>query len=450
MAADHTPATVPAERLVARTRLILWVSLCVGLTFLALELAATPPQIAGPFFVKCAGVSVIVLGLWVLWSQWAVKHAQAVAAGVVAVAYVLTGASGMLSPSREYSTTAVLFVAAALSTAVILPWGLWPQVLTQLVGAGTLSLAVLVKDGNLAAAGSDPGTAVIIALILSGVTAREVQRYRSALLRELAARRRAELDVRALNADLERRVVERTSDLERANTQLRALSARLESVREEERTSVAREIHDELGQVLTALKLDLDLVRRQVDGAGNGAPTQPLGRKLAELAALSAAMIHCVRRICAQLRPALLDDLGLAAAIEWQGRDFERRYGIRCVMAVDPDFVQPDPARCTAIFRIVQEALTNVARHANATDVRVSLRNGDGRITVDVTDNGRGVTEAELRDPKSLGVLGIRERARLFGGEVVIDGRAGVGTTVQVQIPWDAREAPAPGLDRRQ
>jgi signal transduction histidine kinase len=427
-----------AGLMLARTRTVLWISLVGGLWFMSLELVATPPQIAAPFFVKCAGVILIVISFVLLRQPWALRHAQAMGIVLVAGGYLITALSGILSPSREYATTALLFVGAALTTGVLLPWGVWSQLVTVLVGAAALWVAVVHAGADLPLLPSDPEAAVLIAFVLSLATAREVQRYRLASLRELAARRQAESEVRTVNAGLERRVAERTAELQAANEQLRALSARLQSVREDERAAVAREIHDELGQLLTALKFGVDLLPSRIESERDEPTSQSLRDELNDISQQAATMIHSVRRICAELRPSLLDDLGLAAAIEWQAHEFELRWNIRCTFVQEPGSIEIDPGCSTALFRIVQEALTNVARHANATHVRILLRDDGDAVTLEVDDDGRGVTEAELHDPTSLGLLGIRERARLLGGDVEIRAVRERGTIVCVRIPRPA------------
>jgi signal transduction histidine kinase len=145
--------------------------------------------------------------------------------------------------------------------------------------------------------------------------------------------------------------------------------------------------------------------------------------------------VQAVRRISSELRPKLLDDLGLSAALEWQAREFERRLGIECLVTSDPEDVVLDPARSTALFRIFQETLTNVARHAGASKVRALLRKGEREVEMTVTDNGEGITRAQASDTRSLGIVGMRERVYSFGGTFSITGQAGRGTTVRISIP---------------
>ncbi|HMJ14341.1 MAG TPA: GAF domain-containing protein, partial [Polyangiaceae bacterium] len=215
--------------------------------------------------------------------------------------------------------------------------------------------------------------------------------------------------------------------------QLRALSARMEAAREDERSSIAREIHDELGQALTALKMDLAWTARRLD-------TKELDRasileRLRGMAQMTDEMVDQVRRISSQLRPGVLDDLGLVAAIEWQAVEFERRTGTSCVVRADLGETRLGREVSTQLFRIFQEALTNVARHADAERVDVRLEAHDERLLLDVRDDGRGITEESASSHTALGLLGIRERARRVGGTATIGGAPGSGTVVSVELP---------------
>jgi PAS domain S-box-containing protein len=217
---------------------------------------------------------------------------------------------------------------------------------------------------------------------------------------------------------------------QRSLEQLRALTARLQSIREDERKSLAREIHDQLGQALTAIKLDLSSL---VSELPNGTP--PPSKRASSIIKLVDETIQSVRRISTELRPGMLDDLGLVATVEWAGEDFEARTGIKCRLDLPPEDLDVDPDQATAIFRILQETLTNVVRHARASKVEVRLAREDGVLTLEVHDNGQGIPDDKLSSGKSLGILGMRERALLLGGETTICGSSGNGTTVRVRIP---------------
>jgi signal transduction histidine kinase len=202
---------------------------------------------------------------------------------------------------------------------------------------------------------------------------------------------------------------------------------------EEERTRISREIHDELGQSLTAMKIDLSLTRRRL--FSNGLAEQAAMVHEIELAA--SRIIRTVREIATALRPGILDELGVVAAIEWVAKDFQSRTGISCKVAAQGADRISDPVLSTALFRIVQEALTNVMRHAAASQVNVSLERKGDTLIVEVRDNGIGIIEGRIFDPNSLGLIGIRERVLLLGGEGVISGKPGEGTLVKVVFPFE-------------
>lgn len=223
-------------------------------------------------------------------------------------------------------------------------------------------------------------------------------------------------------------------ELKRSEEQLRALTARLQSVREEERARTARELHDELGHALTGLKMDVVASQKQLAKPGDD-PRPVVRERLEAMSGLIDGMIKSVRRISSDLRPGLLDDFGLVAAIEWQANDFQSRSGIACELKSLPQEIALSRDAATAVFRIFQEALTNVARHARASRVEVVMVEDGGQLMLEVGDNGRGISDVELADKVSLGLLGMRERAAMLGGEVRITGTAGKGTTVQVRIP---------------
>ena len=276
--------------------------------------------------------------------------------------------------------------------------------------------------------------------------------------------KQAKTEIQKLNDELELRVAERTQELVIANeglrremnerrhaeealmaaqaqlnvsfNQLRALNARLQSIREEERARVAREIHDELGQALTAIKIDVTTLVREL------ADTVPAVQRGKSTLKLLDEAIHSVQRIATDLRPGILDDLGLAAAVEWSAEEFESRTGTRCRLSLPEVDIAMDPEHATALFRIFQETLTNVARHANATAVNVKLARDNGDVYLEVRDNGQGIGEEQLSARRSLGILGMRERALLLGGELIIRGAPGKGTTVRAWIPNADRKRP--------
>jgi signal transduction histidine kinase len=216
---------------------------------------------------------------------------------------------------------------------------------------------------------------------------------------------------------------------------LRALTSRLETIREEERTTVAREIHDELGQALTGLRLDLAQLSKKLPKN-----ERALTARVKSLGELVEDIIKVVRRISTQLRPGILDELGLTAAMDWQVEDFGNRMEIESEFLSTFDDTDLDRDLSTALFRILQEALTNIARHAHATRIKINIREEAGFVIMEVEDDGRGITEHEVHDSKSLGLIGIRERALILGGEAQISGRKGKGTSLVVRIPITGAE----------
>jgi PAS domain S-box-containing protein len=221
--------------------------------------------------------------------------------------------------------------------------------------------------------------------------------------------------------------------LNRSFVQLRALAGRLQSVREDERTKVAREIHDELGQALTAIKIELSSLIFEW-------PAEQKPSKRAEsITRLVEQTIQSVRKISTELRPGILDALGLVAALEWAAEEFQTRTGIRCRLDLPKDSLEISQDRATAIFRIFQETLTNIARHADATQVHIRLARENGSLSLEVHDDGVGVSEEQLSASESLGILGMRERALYLGGEVRISGAPNQGTRVSVRIPLSFR-----------
>jgi PAS domain S-box-containing protein len=226
-------------------------------------------------------------------------------------------------------------------------------------------------------------------------------------------------------------------ELQRSFQELHALNARLQNVREEERTRLARELHDQLGQDLTAIRIDLAALKT---APGRDQQLQ----RIDAILGLVDETIHTVRRISTDLRPGILDHVGLVAAVEWAAEEFQARTGIQCQVSLPEMNLAIDPERATAIFRIFQETLTNIARHAGATHVRIGLFHESGHVSLEVRDNGRGIGEGQLSGSGSLGILGMRERAVLLGGEFTVAGEPGSGTTVRVRIPRaDHRQAAA-------
>jgi signal transduction histidine kinase len=217
---------------------------------------------------------------------------------------------------------------------------------------------------------------------------------------------------------------------------LHQLTARLMSAREDERARVARAMHDELGQAYTALKMDLSWIDQRLPRSAT-----VLHERTAIMRRLIEDTIVRMRRIATELRPSTLDELGLADAIEWQAQEFEAHTGIHCQVRVPRQELLLDEQQATALFRIFQEALTNVARHAGATEVHARLGKYSNRLTLIVRDNGKGFEEPKGNGEKSLGLLGMRERTLLVSGKFSIRGVPGKGTVVRVSVPLNAGRA---------
>jgi PAS domain S-box-containing protein len=240
--------------------------------------------------------------------------------------------------------------------------------------------------------------------------------------------------------------VESQRRLRESQEQMRQLAARIQTAREEERATVARELHDELGQTLTAIKLDLG---RTTSAMKDNRVTPVVIDRLQSLIGLVEIGIETVKRITTSLRPPTLDHLGLPAAVRWEAMTFRSRTGLRCHVHADKEITALNPEQQTALFRIFQEALTNVVRHARASAVHVTLAERRDEFDLRIRDNGCGVTDAQLADPHAIGLLGMRERAALVGGTFVIAGRRGKGTSITVRVPLATRQPKRMAVRRR-
>jgi len=221
-----------------------------------------------------------------------------------------------------------------------------------------------------------------------------------------------------------------------SHRQLRTLAAWLESLREEERIRLAREIHDELGQTLTALNMDLHWIERKLGDLAASEAANALLDRVVGSTELVGSVSAAVQRIAGDLRPSVLDKLGLGPALQCEAHRFEERTGIHCEVRLPEAEPALTTQQATALFRIFEESLTNVARHAKARTVEVELRAEAGVFILTVQDDGRGITEADIARPESLGLLGMKERAEMLGGEIVFQRNAGrPGTVVTARIP---------------
>ncbi len=212
------------------------------------------------------------------------------------------------------------------------------------------------------------------------------------------------------------------------NEKLRKLAARFQSIREDERKSIAREIHDELGQNLTAIKILLSMLKKNIF-------QDDLVNQINEIIKICDSTINSIQNITSKLRPELLDELGLIPAIEWQLKKFSEQTKIEYILNIPDEVIHLNSEKETALFRIFQEALTNVARHSNASRVRVSITIDDRNLVMEIYDNGKGITQNQINSPNSLGILGMKERSILLGGEFIIKSTMNSGTIVKVKIP---------------
>lgn len=237
-------------------------------------------------------------------------------------------------------------------------------------------------------------------------------------------------------AEVRRERAHTKNELKFSHDKLRSLYAHLNSVREEERANIAREVHDELGQILSALKMDIVFLNKKYNDH------ETLVEKTKTMSDLIDTMLKSTKRIITDLRPGILDHLGVSAAIEWHVGEFQRRTGIRCELVMDPEDIVVDKDISTTIFRICQEALTNVIRHAEATRVRICLEEKEDRIFLSIQDNGKGISEEHIVKSESFGLIGIKERIAFIGGKVTINGINNTGTTITVTIPLVPQSGP--------
>jgi len=219
-------------------------------------------------------------------------------------------------------------------------------------------------------------------------------------------------------------------ELLKSRRTLRELSSHLQNIREDERSSIAREVHDELGQQLTGLKMDLSMLNKKT-----AVEDKVAREKIAGMIALVDDTVKTVRRIATELRPGILDDIGLTAALDWQSNEFEKRTGIHCKFATELNEIPIEKNLATGVFRVYQEALTNITRHANATLVETSFGMVDDNIVLQVHDNGAGFDSEKVKQKNSLGLIGMKERAIMFDGELNINSEEGRGTTITLQVP---------------
>lgn len=243
------------------------------------------------------------------------------------------------------------------------------------------------------------------------------------VIRDISERKRAEQELRLFRE------------------QLLALTTHLQSSIEEERSRISREIHDDIGQRMTALRMDLSLLEKSLKESSDPAVREMTVNEIPVIQQMIDDGIRTMRKIIRDLRPEVLDTLSLVDGIRWQADEFQKRTGIRCTLTLTDEDLSFEPNVSTAVFRILQEALNNVVRHARATEVSVLLQRSDGMLFLEVTDNGKGITEYEKNKIDSFGLLGIRERARSIGGSMSIHGEQGKGTVLRVGVPYNVQKA---------
>jgi PAS domain S-box-containing protein len=254
------------------------------------------------------------------------------------------------------------------------------------------------------------------------------------VISDITEQKKTEEELKGHHKYIDALVEKRTAELKESKRLLRNLANHLQTVREEERMTVAREIHDELGQTLTALKFDIAWLAQH-----SPQEFEELYQKKNEILENIDRAIQTVRKISTELRPRLLDDFGIVAAIEWQVEEFRKRMGIKCTVSIEPEDISLDKERSISVFRILQESLTNVARHANATEVAVRLEKRDSKVVMTVKDNGRGMSKDYQSDSGSFGLIGMKERALSLGGELKIESYKDKGTTIAISVPLTAK-----------
>jgi len=308
----------------------------------------------------------------------------------------------------------------------------------ELVGKQVITLTVAPESRNLVRQHISKGsTAVYEAVGLRKDGTKFPMEIHSMPI-EFIGRKARIADVRDIT---ERKKAE--EELAKSRERLRNLSAHLQDVREKDKKQIAREIHDELGQALTAIKIELSLLEEGIPEKRKKLVTQ-----IKSITELIDSTLDRVKQISRDLRPDLIDDLGLVSAIEWHASEFLKRTGVDYVLALPKEEIALDPDLSLSIFRVFQEAVTNVVRHAKATKIKISLKKTNSLLKLVVQDNGIGIEEKVLASPTSLGLIGMQERMHTWGGEVEINGVRGKGSTIRATVPLIAGESDAENSDR--
>jgi signal transduction histidine kinase len=287
---------------------------------------------------------------------------------------------------------------------------------------------VLLQSMSAEAAGFRQISRWVLAIAIAGCVPGAVLVF--SVRREFTLQRAMSDMLEQHNRDLDAKVKERTAELAAANQSLRQLSAHLHSAREHERTIVAREVHDVLGSTLTALKFELVGVETKCHSCDDGV----LRRRQAAVELLDNALLT-VRNVVNDLRPSIFDKFGLWEAIAWKAEEFEERMGVHCAVSMSEELPQPPGEVAIGIFRVFEEAMTNIARHAQASRVQINARIEEDAIALDVVDNGRGMSRQQMHRTNSFGLLGMRERAAQWGGTLQVESEQGTGTAVRLRLP---------------
>ncbi len=254
------------------------------------------------------------------------------------------------------------------------------------------------------------------------------------MTRDITLRKQLQDQLKKMNAELEKQVLEKTKEIRQSYENIRLLASHLQNVREEERAAISREIHDQLGQQLTGLKMDVSWLSKKLNSTD-----ESIKGKIKGILELLDSTIRMVRKIATELRPSILDDLGLIEAMKWQSQEFEKRSEIKIRFNSMLPEIKIANHIVIALFRIYQESLTNVARHANATEVCTSITRRNHQLVLTISDNGQGFDTGNIASKRTLGLLGMKERAQMIGGNYEISSKPGKGTTVSITVPLEGQ-----------
>lgn len=341
-----------------------------------------------------------------------------------------------------------LFTLSSKATLLVLLWSVMVASWYGGPGPGLLAMAIGIMGADyfflypIGAFGIDDPSDHMRLIFFVGASLASV----GLVWRQQQTQRRLARQNEALEHEIRQR--QRTQkDLEIAHRQLQGLAERMTTIREDERAHISREVHDVLGQMLMFIRMEVATLSMELN-----ANQEALRHRAQGITSGIDDLTHIVQRISKQLRPPLLDTVGLSAAVEWEIREFTERAGLKATTAIDVvDPTSVDTDRALAVFRVLQEGLTNIARHAQASRIHVALKRGADDLVLEMWDDGKGITAEAIDSPSSLGLLGMKERVRPFGGSVNISGTSGKGTTVSVTVPILGSASPwrSPGITER-